>query len=62
MFQVGGLAAGRLEEQDGREVELTTEMVGDPDGDRLVLDQEPLALASWCAILERLHRIGKECS
>jgi hypothetical protein len=32
LFQVGGFAAGRLEEQDGREVELTTEMVGDGGG------------------------------
>jgi hypothetical protein len=40
MLEVGGLALGRVDEQDGREIELTAEVGGVPNAHGLVIGQE----------------------
>ena len=52
VLEVGGLALGRVDEQDGREVELTAEVVGDPNAHGLVIGQES-SLGAQDAELDR---------
>ena len=40
VLEVGGFALGRVDEQDGREVELAAEVIGDPNAHGLVIGQE----------------------
>ena len=52
VLEVGGFASGRVDEQDGRKIELTAEVVDDPHADGLVIGQES-SLGAQDAELDR---------
>jgi hypothetical protein len=41
VLEVGGFAPGRVDEEDGREVELAAEVVGDPHAHGVEIGEEP---------------------